>query len=379
MEFSYNKINGDLTVSQFLGLVNEQIGQMRVTVAGEVTGRVNRRGNVTYFSLHDPEEEAVLSCMAFNSLLDKQGIEITEGMAIKVHGYPEIWKRSGYFSFKVFQVLLTGEGDLKKQFELLLKRLEHEGLFSPEYKKPLPRFVKHVGLITAEGREAQADFLTHLAKRGIGVALYDVRVEGAQAVEQIVEAIEFFNKNKPDIEVLVLTRGGGNLEALQAFNSEAVARAIFASRIPIISAIGHEKDVTIADFVADIRASTPTHAGKILSEDWTRADAELDAFKQKLNSDINTIVAESENKLNRWQENVKNTVSHKLAGILESLDQFEKKLALASPTLRLKQGYSIVRDRNQRIVKSTSSLNINDMLELQLHHGKAKTKITQLA
>src|SRR3989344_9533279 len=182
----------ELTVAQFLDQLNAHLKGFRVTITGEVTGRVNRRGAVTYFSLHDPEEEAVLQCMGFNSILDKAGIEIREGMAIKVTGTPEIWKRSGGFSFKVFQVLLTGEGELKRQFEFLMKKLEGEGLFSPEHKSPMPNFARHIGLITAADREAMNDFVTHLAPHGLSVHLYDVRVEGAQAVEQIVEAIKWF-------------------------------------------------------------------------------------------------------------------------------------------------------------------------------------------
>ena len=244
----------ELTVYEFLKALNMNLRRYRVLVTGEITGRVNRRGAVTYFSLHDAEEEAVLQCMAFNSILDRLGIEIREGMAIKVGGYPEIWKRAGMFSFKVFEILLTGEGELKRQFEMLMKKLEAEGLFSPEHKVPIPNFAKHIGLITAADREAMNDFITHLAPHGLNIELYDVRVEGARAVEEIVEAISWFNENRPEIEVLVLTRGGGSLESLQAFNSELVARAIFASRIPIICGVGHERDVSIADFVADMRA-----------------------------------------------------------------------------------------------------------------------------
>src|SRR3989344_5209822 len=266
----------ELTVSEFLKALNVNLRRYRVLVAGEVTGRGNRRGGVTYFSLHVQEEEAVLQCMAFNNILDAVGIQLEEGMAIKVGGYPEIWERSGGFSFKVFEVLLTGEGALKRQFEMLMKKLEAEGLFSPEHKTSIPNFAKHIGLITAADREAMNDFVTHLAPHGLDIELYDVRVEGARAVEQIVEAIEWFNGNRPETKVLVLTRGGGSLESLQAFNSELVARAIFASRIPIICGVGHERDVTIADFVADVRASTPTHAAKIIGESWERGVLELD-------------------------------------------------------------------------------------------------------
>src|SRR3989338_282947 len=131
----------EVSVSQFLTATNSALRILNATVVGEISGRVNRRGGVTYFSLRDTEEEATLQCMGFNSILDKLGIELEQGMAIKVSGYPEIWKRSGYMSFKVFSVQLTGEGVLAKQFEALKRKLEGEGLFDPARKHPLPRFI----------------------------------------------------------------------------------------------------------------------------------------------------------------------------------------------------------------------------------------------
>src|SRR3989338_2976352 len=293
----------ELTVAQFLEAVNLHLRQQQVTVFGEVTGRINRRGGVTYFTIHDQDEDASMTCMGFNSIMDKLGIQLEEGMMIKVSGYPEIWKRTGMFSFKAFQIMLAGEGTLKRQFEALKRKLEAEGLFSPEYKKPLPNFIKSIGLITAQDREAQNDFLKHLAPVGISIILHDARVEGAQAIVQVCEAIEYFNKNSPETEVLVITRGGGSLESLSAFNSEDIARSIFASRIPVISAIGHERDVTIADFVADVRASTPTDAAKIISADWQSAALTLQNISSSLATDVTKIFGEVRQRVAVWQSN----------------------------------------------------------------------------
>ena len=368
----------ELTVSQFLEALNTNLRQYRVTIVGEIAGRINRRGAVTYFSLHDETEEAMLQCMAFNSVLDGLGITLEEGMAVKVAGVPEIWKRSGSFSFKVYELFLTGEGALAKQFEALKKKLEADGLFDEAYKKPLPRYIKHVGLITAEGREAQTDFLTHLALRGLDIELYDVRVEGAQAVDNIVDALEWFNQHRPATEVLVLTRGGGGLESFQAFNSERVARAIFASRIPIICGVGHEKDVSIADFVADVRASTPTHAGKIISHDWEHAPALLEHWQEVIENSVRSKLEQAKIFLQQWQERVATSLEYQFTRLRESLAHYAQVFQLSSPELRLKQGYSITRDASGRIVRSVADLSLNAMLEVQFHHGKAKTKITEL-
>ncbi|MEK7615867.1 MAG: exodeoxyribonuclease VII large subunit [Patescibacteria group bacterium] len=364
----------ELTVSQFLEAVNLHLRQQQVTVYGEVTGRINRRGGVTYFTIHDQEEDASMTCMGFNSIMDKLGIELEEGMVIKVSGYPEIWKRNGMFSFKAFQIMLAGEGTLKRQFEALKRKLETDGLFSEEYKKPLPSFIKSLGLITAEGREAQNDFLKHLTSVGISVNLYDVRVEGASAVEQVCEAIAYFNQHEPETEVLVITRGGGSMEALQAFNSEDIARAIFASRIPVISAIGHERDVTIADFVADVRASTPTDAAKIISADWQSAPLTLQNIAQSLNTDVNRLIAELRQTMAVWNSQVQQSIDHTFKHLNLKLLNYEHQLTLSNPELKLKQGYAIVRDSKNKIIKNIADIADSDIVEAQFAYGKTKLK-----
>lgn len=364
----------DLSVAQFLELVNLDLRQHNVTVFGEVTGRINRRGGVTYFTIHDQEEDASMTCMGFNSIMDKLGIALEEGMAIKVSGYPEIWKRSGMFSFKAFQIMLSGEGTLKLQFEALKRKLEAEGLFSEEYKKPLPSFIKSVGLITAQDREAQNDFLKHLARQGLDIRLYDVRVEGASAIEQVCEAIEYFNKHAPETEVLVITRGGGSLEALSAFNSEDIARAIFASRIPIITAIGHERDVTIADFVADVRASTPTDAAKIISTDWQSALLTLQNIAQSLNTDISGLFADLRQRMAIWNVQVQQRIDENFKHLNLKLLNFSRQLTLSNPELKLKQGYAIVRDSKNHIIKSIAEIDESGIVEAQFSNGKTKLK-----
>ncbi len=372
MPFSFQ--DQELTVSQFLEAVNVNMRQYKVTIAGEVTGRINRRGGVTYFTIHDQEEEASLNCMGFNSIMDKLGIELEEGMAIKVSGYPEIWKRSGMFSFKAFGIMLAGEGTLKRQFEALKRKLEAEGLFSDEYKKPLPSFIKSVGLITAQDREAQNDFTKHLSRQGLDIVLYDVRVEGAQAVEQVCEAIRWFNENAPETEVLVVTRGGGSLESLSAFNSEDIARAIFASRIPVITAIGHERDVTIADFVADVRASTPTDAAKIISADWQSAPMTLQNIAQSLHTNISALFADLKQRMALWNAEVSQSIQEHFKLINLMLSNYQHQLTLSNPEFKLRQGYAIVRNTDNKIIKSVAEIDESDIVEAQFYHGKTKLK-----
>lgn len=255
------------SVSEYIDLLNQILIPQTAIIIGEVSN-VNSRGNYTFFSLHDKNTDALLNCFIWQNKLEEFAVELKKGLELKIAGFPKIYERYGKLTFEVEHLGLIGEGALKLALEKLKKKLETEGYFALERKKLLPKYVERIGLITSGFGDAKNDFLTHLNKFGLKIYFYDIRVEGLYAVEDIIRAIRWFNENLLDIEVLVLTRGGGSLENLQAFNSEAVAKAIFSSKIPIVNGVGHENDITIADLVADVRASTPTDAAKILSDPW---------------------------------------------------------------------------------------------------------------
>ena len=179
-------------------------------------------------------------------------------MEIIVSGTPEVYAKYGTFNLRVEKVEPVGEGALQKAFEALKKKLEAKGYFDEQRKRPIPEFIRKIGIITSEAGEAINDFRKNIGEYGFELGLYDVWVEGNYAEESIVKAIAWMNKNKPDLDVLVLIRGGGGLENLKAFNSEAVADAIITSRIPVLTGIGHERDETIAGYSADKNVSTPT-------------------------------------------------------------------------------------------------------------------------
>ncbi len=264
-----------LTVSEYLDLISEYIKPLNFSIMGEVSSVSDRAGGTIFFSVSDEEEQAVMDCVIWRHIYKNLGFKLEEGMQIKISGYPNIYKPRGKFSYVAESIIPTGEGALLKAFEELKKKLQKEGWFAPERKRDLPPYISKVGLITADNSDAKKDFETHLGSFGTTVYFADVRVEGFKAVENITRAIKFFNETPLDVELLVLTRGGGSLESLQAFNSEGVARAVYSSKIPVLSAIGHERDVTIADMVADVRGSTPTDAGKIVSKDWREADQKI--------------------------------------------------------------------------------------------------------
>lgn len=312
-------------VGAYLDFLNEILEPARAIVQGEI-GEVSERPKYTFFNLLDKEEKAVLSCFIWNARLAKLGVELEEGMEIKVEGYPQVFKRSGRFNFEVENIGLVGEGVLRQAFEKLKEKLFAAGFFAEQRKKEIPPFVEKIGLITSSFADAKTDFLTHLGKFGFKIYFMDVRVEGFYSVGDIVSALRWFNENLTDLEVLVLTRGGGNLENLQAFNNEEVAKAIFASKIPVLTGIGHESDETIADLVADYYASTPTHAARVLSDPWRNAYLLVSTYEESIISAFTRNIADFEQKLAFFSTSLESGLRNFLTVESERVNYFQKNL-----------------------------------------------------
>ncbi|MBP8618013.1 MAG: exodeoxyribonuclease VII large subunit [Candidatus Pacebacteria bacterium] len=300
------------TVSEFLDFLNEKLIPCLSVVRGEVGEKLSIYPNFTFFDLLD-KKGAILRCFVWKNALDNLGMPLTAGMKLDVFGYPEIRKDKGELKFQVKQIRLVGEGDLKKQFEILKKELANLGYFSSEVKKSIPRFCEKIGLITSRyGKGAKKDFETHLGKFGFEIFFYDARMEGNFALDEIIEAINWFNQNYPQLDVLVLTRGGGDWESLHPFNTKEVVKAIRASKIPIITGIGHEDDETLADLASDLRASTPTHAAKILNDSWKQAKIDLPQIKYNLNKSLKNFLQTIETQITLWVNNLTNELKQKI-------------------------------------------------------------------
>lgn len=257
-------------VAEFIAYFNDAVrsfmNEQQMAIEGEVAEYKVSQQRFVWFKLKDPKVEGVLDCFA---MLFTLKVPLEDGMRVRLSGYPKIFPRSGKLSINVSSVELVGEGALKRAFELLKKQLAEEGLFSTERKRAIPRIPERVALITSRDAAAYTDFLRILQNRwgGLQIDLAHVVVQGRDAERDIVGAFRHFNAHAADYDVLVLTRGGGSMEDLAAFNSEAVARAIFSSKIPVVVGVGHERDETIADYVADVRASTPTNAAERIVPD----------------------------------------------------------------------------------------------------------------
>jgi exodeoxyribonuclease VII large subunit len=258
-----------LSVYEFNNYINEILSFEEVKVEGEISSfqmSSHMANQWVFFDLKDETKEAKIRCFSNVFMLRKSRISPVDGMRVIVTGKPRLSVKSGMFSIQVSFMEVSGEGELMKAYLLLKEKLEREGLFALERKRPLPYLPSKIGLITSRDAAAFRDFTKVLRERMGGMEIYfrHCQVQGAKAVDTILEAIYELN-TYPDIEVIVLTRGGGSMDDLHAFNDESVARAIFSSRIPIIAGVGHERDETIAEFVADKRASTPSNAAEILA------------------------------------------------------------------------------------------------------------------
>lgn len=366
-----------LSVGEFLDQINLVLEPKKVVVQGEI-GKITVRDRAVYFTINDCEQEASLSCFAWKNQIDSFGFELEEGLEVKIYGFGQVYKPSGRLSFQIKRMTPVGEGALKKAFDKLVQKLKDLGYFSPERKRQIPTYVKKIGLITSKKAAALKDFNSHLGKHGFEVQFYDVRVEGMRAVEEVVRAIEWFNKNPKEVEVIVVTRGGGSWESLQAFNSHEVAEAIYASKIPVISAIGHERDITISDMVADLRASTPTDAGKRLTEAWIIAIETIENSKKNILSTIRRrLVMEKEN-IDGLCQNLIDSFARQVSWQRKKLSDYEQKLALADPKQKLKQGYSLVVDKNGKIIRSAKDLELGDIIEVRFFRNKLDSKIIKI-
>jgi exodeoxyribonuclease VII large subunit len=269
-----------ISVTEFVSIINETLAfaYPQVTIEGEVSSFKVNQGKFVFFDLKD--EANVLSCFM---MVHQLKMPIEDGMKVRVTGTPKVTKFSK-FSLTVRAVELAGEGELRRAMELLKKKLEGEGLFDQARKRPIPKFPVRLGLITSGASAAYADFIKILNARwsGVEVLLADVSVQGAAAPDQIVGALEYFNTLRDPVDVLVLIRGGGSLEDLAAFSTEPVARAVAASRTPIIVGVGHEVDFSLADYAADLRAATPTDAARLVVPDRHETEARVEHLARAL-------------------------------------------------------------------------------------------------
>ena len=368
-----------------------------VWVQGQISNCTHHSSGRIYFTLKDKTNQ--IKCIIWQSNATRFRSLISNGEAVQVQGKVGVYGPQSIYQITVNTVKPLGIGALQRAFEELKERLEAEGLFDSAHKKPLPKFPQKIGVVTSETGDALQDIRKQLRKRYplAKVLLHPSRVQGDGAAEEIVQAIRAMNQRN-DIDVLIVGRGGGSIEDLWAFNEEIVARAIFASAIPVVSAVGHERDVTISDFVADHRASTPTDAGQHTVPDHVELLAQLDGYAARLHRNIKERFDAHTTRLQnleiwlsptRRKEAIyqfhqrvdtldiacQNAVKRRLNSSENRLHTLAQRLDALSPLATLKRGYSIARKTDGTVLTAAEQASVGDSIEVQLAEGHLACRV----
>ena len=267
-------------VADFLYGINTTLARQYARIEGEVTSVKDSYATAIYFTIKDTTREALLNCVIWRTTYIQNGVQLKEGDTIIVSGTPEIYAARGTFSLKVNTIAYAGEGQLKRSYDELRARLTSEGLLDAARKRPLPEYPTRIGVITSRSGVVIQDFSANLGRYGFQVTLVDSRVEGKDAIHELLAALKALATT--DIEILIIMRGGGSFESLQAFNTESVVRAIAAFPKPVLTGIGHDVDVTLAELVADMGSSTPTAVAEKLNETWDTGASALASAELKI-------------------------------------------------------------------------------------------------
>jgi exodeoxyribonuclease VII large subunit len=290
------------TVSELTGRIRELLAAAfpGIWVEGEISNFRDAQSGHLYFTLKD--EKAQVKCVCFRTVAMRLKFRPEDGLKVRVRGSISVYETRGEYQIYVENIEPAGLGALQLAFEQLKKKLEAEELFRPERKKPLPLLPLRIGVITSPRAAALRDILRIMRRRfpNVRVLIYPVRVQGEGAAEDVVKALTYFNSRgaaQTPVDVVIVARGGGSLEDLWAFNEEIVARAIAASQIPVVSAVGHETDFTIADFVADVRASTPSHAAEIVLQTREAFDTHIAQLRVSMAERVRFLIVHRRNQL----------------------------------------------------------------------------------
>lgn len=410
-----------LKVSEFIGLVNASLSNIDAFIEGEISQFNISHSKWAFFSLKD--EKAAVEC--FMPVFEMK-ISVEAGMKVLIWGSPGVHEKSGRFRIRVYKIEPSGEGALKRAFELTKAKLETEGLFAIQRKRPLPEFSENIALITSKESAAYSDFIKVLRHRQGGLKIYlaHVHVQGIEAINEISAAFKFFNEHYQELKLdaLALIRGGGSLEDLQAFNSEEIARAIFSSKVPVVVGIGHERDETLADYTADVRASTPSNAAEILVRSREEISHEIKTIETKIQSyfahsikEKNFLVEKffirsghfvqdkksalegaisvfqarflsfSNVFINLKEELKENAVFFEKAffsmidEINNKLSQEERLLESFNPLKVLNRGYAVVKDKkSNKIVKSVKEVQEKQLLDLTMKDGNIESSVISI-
>ena len=369
----------------------------RIYVKGEVSNCKYHTSGHIYFSLKD--ESGTIACVMFAGHRSGLSFRLQEGQQVIVLGSVSVYERSGQYQLYAREIMLDGAGALYEKFEALKKELAEMGMFAREYKQPIPKYIHTLGVVTAPTGAAVRDIINIAGRRNpyVQIILYPAQVQGEGAAESIVRGIRALEKKK--VDVMIVGRGGGSIEDLWAFNEEPVARAIFECSVPVISAVGHETDTTIADFVADLRAPTPSAAAELAVYDHREARERIRTYQEAMLRQVTLKISEKRSALERLRMRLnyahprqKLNESRQYAADLETrlrllmqnrLDREKHRLALCvekmkglSPLEKLSHGYSYIQNQNGENIRSIRQVSDGTALEIYVSDGRIRALVT---
>jgi exodeoxyribonuclease VII large subunit len=388
-----------LTVSQLTGLIKDVLEERftYIYVVGEVSNAKVYPSGHWYFSLKD--QDATLPCVCFKNANSAIKFKLEDGLMMVARGKLSVYPPRGSYQMIVTGLEPVGIGEWQLAFDQLAEKLEKEGFFAAERKRPIPVFPRRIGVVTSPAGAALRDILHTLKRRNrsVNVIISPCKVQGEGSVEEIARAIAILSDIE-DVDVIIVARGGGSIEDLWSFNTEIVARAVLSSAVPVISGVGHETDITICDLVADMRAPTPTAAAELVARGTVELTDKWGILNRRLNSQIaekltsvrrqverlsplNSLIRYSE-RLKRLQEKViseRQTLNSRLnmqiASHQHRLKTSREKLSALGPLNVLSRGFSVLRKADKTVVRSFSEVKPGETLEALLSDGKLKIKI----
>lgn len=371
----------------------------RIYVKGEVSNCKYHTSGHIYFSLKD--ESGTIACVMFAGYRSGLSFRLQDGQQVIALGSVSIYERSGQYQLYVREIILDGAGILYEKFEALKKELFEMGMFAPEYKQPIPKYIRTLGIVTAPTGAAVRDIINIAGRRNpfVQLILYPAQVQGDGAAESIIRGIRALEKRK--VDVMIVGRGGGSIEDLWAFNEESVARAVFECSVPVISAVGHETDTTITDYVADLRAPTPSAAAELAVYDYREAKEQIRVFRERLQKYMTITISEKKAVLERFRMRLnyahprqKLNENRQYAADLEKrlrtlmgnrLEREKHRLAICaermrglSPLEKLSRGYSYVQTPQGENIRSVAQVLPDDEIEIYVRDGRISAKVTGL-
>lgn len=382
-------------------LMQNDILLSHLYVKGEISNFKHHTSGHAYFTLKDADSR--IKCVMFKGNASKLKFIPEDGCAVIVRGYFSIYERDGQYQFYTEDMIPEGTGSLYKAYEQLKKKLSELGYFDEARKKKLPFMPQAVGVVTSPTGAAVRDIISIIKRRCpcIDIYLYPVQVQGAGAENEIAEGIRYFN-SKGNVDVMIIGRGGGSIEELWAFNEEVVAKAIYDSEIPIISAVGHETDFTIADFAADLRAATPSAAAELAVPDKQNLMGKVSQYQYVLNTSIINFINNKRVRVERIsKDNVFRQLERKILDMNQTLDMLDKyldynmqnilkgrkneldkaagKLAILNPESALSRGYGIImRKSDGKLLTSVDQVQLHEGLEIKLKDGRLNVEVKEL-